>query len=337
MVSSPEGVDSRPDSVIRLQRSPIGRLALSLYPHDPCGRFFLVFTAFYDESGTHKGSPITVLGGFFGGALDWADFDREWRKVLVKHDLRFVRAKQLFHRQGPYRGWTQKQIDYLWADLLYVLQEHKGFQISKIVLRDEDYYRSYVSDGPYSKYERLDTKYGLCVRVALHFLPMVHHRLKAAGSVNFVVEAGHKNAGDALRIFTELKGSKSYSWAPSIGAISFGTKPDFPALQAADLISYWFYKTEMTKIREDIDDPFAISGLERELAQLGMGVLRHVITPLDLANLRQNFLAKNKRKVFAKVQAVLKAGEYLKGAWDTPAENELFGVELNEDLAIQRR
>ena len=213
-----------------------------------------MFTAYYDESGTHKGSPITVLGGFFAPALEWADFDREWRKVLVKHDLRFVRAKQLFHRQGPYRKWRDKQFEYLWADLLYVLQEHKGFQISKIVLKDEDYYRSYIGDGPYSKRERLDTRYGLCVRVALNFLPMVHHRLKAPGSVNFVVEAGHKNAGDALRIFNDLKNSRSYSWSQSIGAISFGTKPDFPALQAADLVSYWFYKNEMDKISDGVDD-----------------------------------------------------------------------------------
>lgn len=336
MVSSANGVDSVDSSVVRLQRSPIGRLAQSLYPHDPCRRNFLVFTAYYDESGTHKGSPITVLGGFFGGSLDWADFEREWRKVLIKHDLRYVRAKQLFHRQGPYRGWTQRQIDYLWADLLYVLQEHKGFQISKIVLRDEDYYRSYVSDGPYSKHERLDTKYGLCVRVALHFLPMVHHRVKASGSVNFVVEAGHKNAGDALRIFTEMKSSKSYSWAQSIGAISFGTKADFPALQAADLVSYWFYRTEIEKIRENDEDSFVISGLEGQLAHLGMGVLQHIVTPRDLANLRQNFLAKKKSQVFNRVDAVLKAGEYL-GAWGTPDEDRLVRMELNEDLAIQRR
>jgi Protein of unknown function (DUF3800) len=249
------------DSVARLQRSPIGRLALSLYPEDPSGRYFLLFNAYYDESGTHNGSPITVLGGFLGEAIHWAEFEREWRKVLVKHNLRYVRAKQLFHKQGPYRKWSNKQIEYLWADLLYVLQEHRKFQISKIVLRDEDYYRSYIADGPYSKFERLDTRYAICVRVALHFLPMIHHHVKAGGLVNFFVEAGHKNAGDALRVFNQLKGEKSYPWSRSIGALTFGTKPDFPALQAADLISYWFYKNEIAKISEQIDDPFDISQL----------------------------------------------------------------------------
>jgi hypothetical protein len=202
-----------------------------------------VFTAYYDESGTHGGSPITVLGGFIGMVEEWAEFNREWRKILAKNNLPYIHAKELFHRQGPYRNWSEKQINYIWADILYVLQEYKRFQISKIVLHDRDYYDSYISAGLSSRRERLDTKYALCVRCAMHFLPMAHHRLNADGVVNFMLEAGHKNAGDALRVSLELKKNEYYSWAQSIGTFSFGTKSDFPPLQAADLISYWFYKT----------------------------------------------------------------------------------------------
>ena len=165
----------------------------------------------------------------------------------------------------------------------------------------------------------------------MHFLPMVHHRISAEGAVNFVLEAGHKNAGDALRVFAEMKEQKSYLWSRSIGAMSFGTKPDFPALQSADLIAYWFYKTEMEKITKNIDDPFVISGMEMELANCGLQIMEHIITPLDLANLRQNFLAKHKRKVFDRVRSVIKAGDFIKGAWDTPIADRLFGVEFSAE------
>jgi len=160
---------------------------------------------------------------------------------------------------------------------------------------------------------------------------MVHHRVKGPGNINFVLEAGHKNAGDALRVFNEIKNSRALSWAGSLGAIAFGTKPDFPALQAADLIAYWFYKTEIDKISQGVDDPFDISDMERELAQCGLQVMRHVITPLDLANLRQNFLARNKKKVFGKVQSVVKAEDYVHGAWGELPPTLLFGVELSEE------
>jgi hypothetical protein len=347
-----------PDAVLRLQHSPIGRLAHCLYPLDPSGRYFVVFAAYYDESGTHDGSPITVLGGLVGSVDQWAGLEREWRKILKKYDLRFVRAKQLFHRQGPYKKWPRKQLEYLWNDLLYVFQEHPQLQVSKIVLNHEDYYRSYIGEGPISKKERLDTKYALCVRVALNFLPMVHHGVHAPGAINFIAEAGHRNQGDALRVFTELKNQKSYPWSGSIGAISFGTKPDFPALQAADLISYWFYKTEMEKIaaaarEEDNYDnngwtydedgdywydawtPWDISELEQKLVRCGISIIEHIIQPRDLANLRQNFLAKNKRKTFDKARAVIRAQDFIPGTWDTESANQLFGVEVSVDSYVR--
>ena len=87
----------------------------------------------------------------------------------------------------------------------------------------------------------------------------------------------------------------------------------------------------MDKISEGVEDPFDISRLERELANCGLSVIEHVITPRDLALLRQNFLAKNKKPVFTKARAVLKAGEYIRGAWDSPLENQLFGLEVSTD------
>jgi hypothetical protein len=58
-------------------------------------------------------------------------------------------------------------------------------------------------------------------------------------------------------------------------------------------------------IVENIDAPLIISALERELANCGLQTMDHIVTPLDLANLRQNFLAKNKRKVFDSVRSVM--------------------------------
>ncbi|UYO48530.1 DUF3800 domain-containing protein [Rhodopseudomonas palustris] len=290
----------------------------------------MVSTAYYDESGTHDGSPITVLGGLVGQAEHWAEFEREWKKILAKYNLPYIRAKQLFHKQGPYKKWRRKQIDYLNADLMYVIQEHtKHFQVTKTVLTNEDYYRSYRADGPISKKERLDTRYGLCLRACLHFLPRLHHIAGADDVLNLILESGHRNAGDALRIFNDIKSTGQFEWSKSIGSLSFGTKADFPALQAADMISYWFYKTEMEKIEDQIEDPYEISDLERELASLGMVVIDHMITPFDLALLRQNFLAKKKREVFDKVRAVMNIGDHIRGAWDSPYAKELIGVEFS--------
>jgi hypothetical protein len=118
--------------------------------------------------------------------------------------------------------------------------------------------------------------------------------LNPLGSVNYVLESGHSNAGDARRVFDEYKKEKESTWGSSLGTISFGAKKDVPALQAADFIAYWAYKTEYDILSGRLEDCES-SYIEDLLVQLEISVARHVIMPRDLAILRQNFLAKKKR------------------------------------------
>ena len=146
-----------------LELSVVGRLALSLYPTDPFRGRYVVFTAYYDESGTHGGSPFTILAGFVGNPERWARLEGEWRKVLRKYGLTHLRAKHLFHRQKQHKGWDDKQIRRLMADVLYVLQERVDqhgdfFFATKTKLNEADYLKSYVENGPL-KGERLGQRF----------------------------------------------------------------------------------------------------------------------------------------------------------------------------------
>jgi hypothetical protein len=261
----------------------------------------MILTAHCDESGTHAGSPVSVLAGFVGSTEDWISFDREWAKVLKKHGVTHVRAKQLWHRQGPFKGWTQARAGRLWADLMYVLQENKHIFASKTVLLDEDYKLFYVSDGP-ARRERLDTRYALCLRALLHFHPVFHRERFTRGSMNFVLEDGHRNAGDALRVVKELRDDPSLPWRDAIGTLTFAPKKQFGALQAADMLAYWAYRIQCALIQGDLYEMMDSADFELDLIQCGITVLDHIITPYDLMNLRQNFLRKKKRPVFGIAQ-----------------------------------
>ena len=71
------------------------------------------------------------------------------------------------------------------------------------------------------------------------------------------------------------------------------------------MLAYLFYQTECER-RDDLpllqrygpfydDDEFpAFSDFERELIEIGIGIIEHLITPQYLAQLRQNFLAKRR-------------------------------------------
>ena len=195
----------------------------------------MILTAYYDESGTHANSPATILAGFVGDTNDWVDFEIEWTKVLRAFGITHVRAKHLFHRQGQHKDWSWSRVDELYAAIMYLLQERKHIFASKTVLREEDYKLFYWGGGPERK-ERLDTRYGLCLRSLLHFIPQME-RLSGAHSINFILEDGHRNAGDALRVYQEVKNDKTLPWRDVLGSFSVGDKKLSPALQAADFLA----------------------------------------------------------------------------------------------------
>jgi hypothetical protein len=40
------------------------------------------FTAYFDESGTHAGSPVSVMAGFVGDARQWRKFEKRAAKLF---------------------------------------------------------------------------------------------------------------------------------------------------------------------------------------------------------------------------------------------------------------
>lgn len=283
-----------------LESSPTGRLALSLYPHDPSGRRFMILNAYYDESGTHGGSPVTVLAGIVGSVDAFVPFDREWKKVLSKYGLEYVHAKHLVHRQGMFKGWTEQRRWRLECDLMYVLQEHKNIFVNRAALFEDDYLTFYKGKRP-EKRERLDSRYALCFRAFLHFLPVYHRRTFVDGQVNFILEAGHRNAGDALRVFNEMKSDRSFPHRNGLGAISFDTKASFPALQAADMFAYFYFQCASEHHDEEGRELWA-SGIELDLLRSDIMTVSHDITPDDMINHRMNFYLREKRPVFTTVR-----------------------------------
>jgi hypothetical protein len=255
----------------------------------------MILNAYYDESGTHAGSPVTVMAGLVGDLNDWIEFDREWKKVLRKYGLTYVHAKHLFHRQGQHKNWSEEKRWRLIADLMYVLQERKEIFVSRSFLLESEFSKHYLSRKP-ERRERLDSRYALCFRSFLHFLPDFHREHFSRGQIDFILEDGHRNAGDALRVFKEIKEDKDFLWRDTVGKLSFGRKEGYPALQAADLFAYLHNKTINEHLAEK--EEFWISGIEDELLDAGLSIVSHLISPHDLQTMRQNYHQKKKRKIF---------------------------------------
>jgi hypothetical protein len=280
-------------SIRDLESSPMGRIGLVVDRRDPASAVLALLIAHYDESGTHDGSPITVISGLAGSAEAWVAFEREWNKILKKNGISFVHAKDMHHRHRQHKGWSRRRIRELWADATYVIQEQNLF-MSRIILFNDDYDNLYRRKEDHCR-KPLDSRYGLCFRILALQLPYLYGMRYFDCETHFVMESGHKNAGDAVRIFDQIK---SYNLPNKVGSLTFVGKNGSPGVQAADLLAYDAFQFLRPKIKS-CDDEYdeeneiyyedfmrGIGETEQELVDAGMPVVEHTITPDNLVDMR---------------------------------------------------
>lgn len=228
---------------------PTASLALALFHRWEPERLFVIVTVYIDESGTHDGSPVLIMAGWVGKLGQWAGFDPKWNKLLKQSKLTFFHSKEMRHSENEFRGWhpldksafTQRAANIALKNLEF------GFTIT---LSKEAFRDLYVNDNRPKKIP-LDTQYGLCFRYLLSVIPpMVKDAFGGRElDINFVLEAGHKNAGDAERIFNRVKKMglshpEEKEIVKMLNVIAFGDKKKFPGLQAADVNAYAAFQHE---------------------------------------------------------------------------------------------
>ena len=62
----------------------------------------MIFTAYLNESGTHDGSPVTIMGGVLANALQWSRFEHEFRRIKKRHGFKIFHTKKFKKRSGDF-------------------------------------------------------------------------------------------------------------------------------------------------------------------------------------------------------------------------------------------
>jgi transcriptional regulator with XRE-family HTH domain len=210
----------------------------------------MILTTYLDESGTHAESPISVMAGYVGTTVQWERFEADWSALVREAGVKHIHAVELFKRTKQFKGWKAEDVNVLAASLNNVIDRHLqvGFTI---VVRDDDYSSIYKAD-PHPKRLPKDTKYGVIFRACLAFVPsFIASQFNSVGqtalvqnsTINFVLENGHRNVGDAQRLFKLFKEDALPEWRKLVGTMDVTTK-DSAGAQAADFLAYTAYRAE---------------------------------------------------------------------------------------------
>ena len=235
MIGSSKGsVESRHPEFIR---EMCGVLANRWEPE----RLFVILKSYFDESGTHGGSPITVMSGIMGTAQQWSKFERATARLKRRYGFTIFHAKDFKSRSGQFAGWPGEKCDALLLDLAKAA--NGLMEVVTTVLPNDDY-ASFYRLGDTPRRVRLDTKYGLCFRYSLVLLVyhavarLGHHKNFDKTRLHVIMEGGHKNAGDAQRIFEETKREVEALDSKLLASITFVTKEEADPLLVADFVAH---------------------------------------------------------------------------------------------------
>ncbi len=227
---------------IRPYPGQIAELCIALAHRWEPERIFVVLTAYLDESGTHDGSPVTVMGGMLANALQWTRFEQAFGLIKKRHGFKIFHTKKFKRREGDFRGWSNEQCSALMAELAQITSH--AFTEGVTMTLDNASYEADYKAGEKPRKLRLDSKYGLCFRQCLFFFMLEgfkRARRKRYPKLHFVLESGHKNAGDALRIFNEAKKELLSFDCDMLGDLTFADKDECDPLMMADFLAHFAY------------------------------------------------------------------------------------------------
>jgi hypothetical protein len=198
-----------------------------------------------------------VMGGAMANVDQWKRFETKFGKVKRKHHFRVFHTKKFKRRTGDFRGWTPGDCLRLIDDLRPITE--RGFTASVAMTLDSKTYLEDYRAGEKPNKLQLDSQYGLCFRECLlHMMRETYKRRHKNRSprLHVVVESGHKNCGDAERIFFEIKHYFAGSDADMLETFTSADKDTSNPLMMADFIAHTSYVREID-VRRGRKQPFS--------------------------------------------------------------------------------
>jgi hypothetical protein len=214
----------------------IGELCVALAHRWEPERKFMIFTGYFDESGTHAGATVSAMGGFIGDARQWRKYEKRTAKLFRRYGVNVFHAIDVRRGHGDFKGWTVDRKLEFHDDFGQIINETLESGVVAFI-RDEDY-KYYVGRNWPSK-TRWDSKYTIMFRACMaHIVDTIGHIPHTKEPrLHVVLEDGHNNAEDAVRNYNWLRDRLGPAHK-ALAGLTFANKTDCLPLAAADNFAY---------------------------------------------------------------------------------------------------
>lgn len=200
-------------------------------------RFLIVLDAYFDDSGTHDGSPVVSVAGYLGLPAKWVSFETEWKLAMSEFGLNHFGMADYSNRAKPYCYWTEEE---RYARLERLMKISNAYALGSvgIAVPTESFNRvmsekaKRISGGPY----------GLAATACFLRVANLVKSLSSEAWVAYIFESGTRGAGEVLKVFQENERDESQKHELRLLSLRFENKRQFVPLQAADIVAYETYR-----------------------------------------------------------------------------------------------
>lgn len=194
-----------------------------------------MLTAYFDESGTHRESPITAIGGFVATDEAWKKFELELAEILALYAGRGLRVFHMVDslaQQGQFSSIEQIFINQILWGIGKALRRAKVVTVYSAVVQDD--WDAVVTDGPFKA--RFPKPFDLCFEDTLRQLYEWAGRYAKGVKVSpvFSFQKEYHERMTAVSAALDLSGK----YAKHLSSVVIAKPEVVTPLQAADFAAY---------------------------------------------------------------------------------------------------
>jgi Protein of unknown function (DUF3800) len=204
--------------------------------------------AYFDESGTHDGSPFICIAGYVFESNNSVLLNIEWRKMLNRYGLPHFRMSECAHREGVYSHLTRQECDDAAREAILLIKKYaaKGIAISL----DPSAYPLLPPSNLWAN------PYSFLVGQVFFGVRDWADQTGFHGDVSYFFESGAEGWGFAAEAMEKMKKDQNLRRIFRFESYSSVDKAEATPVQCADLLAWhWFtHKKRLDrgdKIRQD--------------------------------------------------------------------------------------
>ena len=197
----------------------------------------VVLKIYMDETGIHDDAEMVAVGGYIARPRTWRDWTKHWnihkRRVPDgRKSIGVFHSTDCANYWGEFEGWTVEIRDPYVAQLLPVMPAH---ELAGIVIGVNLVHLAAAFKECPNLEEMFGTPYTACFQWAISIIMEIATERGNGERMAFIHEVNDYKA-DVFKSFDYVKTYLNPKKIPM--TIGFGTKAEYPPLQAADVLAY---------------------------------------------------------------------------------------------------